>query len=119
MSVTSSSFGVVYVLMRSRYVLPNHYLFMLAEQPPPDMAALLSTFQHVPLVVRKRAKELFDAIQDATRTPAEASAVPTPAAPAVVEEPMQVDEAPTEQPPAQETVAESSLWPSGASTAEF
>lgn len=47
----------------SSYVLPNHYLFQLAESPPGDMAALLQMFQSVPPVVRRRAKGLLDAIR--------------------------------------------------------
>ncbi|KAJ7082609.1 hypothetical protein C8R43DRAFT_1052282 [Mycena crocata] len=47
----------------TRYVLPNHYLFLLAEHPPADMAALLQNFQSVPPVVRRRAKELLEAIR--------------------------------------------------------
>ncbi|EGN98143.1 hypothetical protein SERLA73DRAFT_91376 [Serpula lacrymans var. lacrymans S7.3] len=49
----------------TRYVLPNHYLFQLAEQPPSDMPALLAFFQHVPPVIRRRAKELLDSVRDA------------------------------------------------------
>ncbi|PCH40326.1 hypothetical protein WOLCODRAFT_162269 [Wolfiporia cocos MD-104 SS10] len=51
----------------TRYVLPDHYLFVLAERPPADMAALLSIFRPVPQVIRRRSKELFDAIQDAIK----------------------------------------------------
>lgn len=51
----------------TRYILPNHYLFILAERPPADMAALLSTFQPVPPVVRRRGRELLDAIRDAVK----------------------------------------------------
>lgn len=38
---------------------------MLAEQPPNDMAALLSMFHHVNPVLRRRFKELFDTIRNA------------------------------------------------------
>ncbi|KAJ3823275.1 ribonuclease H-like domain-containing protein [Lentinula raphanica] len=48
-----------------RYVLPNHFLFQLAEQPPSDMASMLNIFRFVPPVLRRRAKELLDAIQEA------------------------------------------------------
>ena len=51
-----------------RYVLPNHYLFVLAEKPPADMAALLSLFHPVPPVVRRRSKELLDAIREAVKS---------------------------------------------------
>ncbi|KAF7318022.1 Exosome complex exonuclease RRP6 [Mycena chlorophos] len=47
----------------TRYILPNHFLFQLAEQPPADMAALLKTFSSVPQAVRRHAKELLDAIR--------------------------------------------------------
>ena len=55
-----------FVLTR-RYVLPNHQLFVLAEQPPVDITGLLSMFQHVPAVIRRRAKELLDTIRDAAK----------------------------------------------------
>ncbi|KZT64247.1 hypothetical protein DAEQUDRAFT_698972 [Daedalea quercina L-15889] len=51
----------------TRYVLPNHYLFVLAEKPPADMAGLLSIFHPVPAVIRRRSKELLDAIRDAVK----------------------------------------------------
>ncbi|KAH9922677.1 uncharacterized protein B0H18DRAFT_1017430 [Fomitopsis serialis] len=60
----------------TRYVLPNHYLFVLAEKPPPDMAALLSVFHPVPPVVRRRAKELLDAIRDAVKGAAKTATAP-------------------------------------------
>jgi exosome complex exonuclease RRP6 len=53
--------------MQSRYVLPNRFLFKLAEQPPADMAALLHAFEFTPPVVKRRAKELLDVIRDATK----------------------------------------------------
>ena len=45
-------------------MLPNHYLFTLAERTPGDMASLLSVFHPVPPVIRRRAKELLDTIRD-------------------------------------------------------
>lgn len=48
-------------------MLPNHYLFSLAERTPADMAALLSVFHPVPPVIRRRAKELLDAIRDTVK----------------------------------------------------
>ncbi|KAE9407816.1 hypothetical protein BT96DRAFT_954400 [Gymnopus androsaceus JB14] len=51
----------------TRYVLPNHYIFQLAEQPPADMAAMLRIFNFVPPVLRRRAKELLDVIREAVR----------------------------------------------------
>ncbi|KAA1473827.1 hypothetical protein DENSPDRAFT_780589 [Dentipellis sp. KUC8613] len=50
-----------------RYVLPNHLVFRLAEQPPADMPALLAAFQSVPPVIRRRAKDLLDAIRAAIK----------------------------------------------------
>ncbi|KAJ3500900.1 hypothetical protein NMY22_g19106 [Coprinellus aureogranulatus] len=54
----------------TRYVLPNHFLFTLAENAPADMNALLGMFRGgagVPPVVRKRAKGLLDVIREAVR----------------------------------------------------
>ncbi|KAF8621412.1 hypothetical protein AX15_007824 [Amanita polypyramis BW_CC] len=52
----------------TRYVLPNHYLFQLAERPPNDMAALLKMFPSgPPPVIRRRAKELLDIVRDVVR----------------------------------------------------
>lgn len=56
-----------------RYILPNHYLFLLSERPPNDLAALLAMFTSVPPVIRRRAKELMDEIRTATQAPASAS----------------------------------------------
>ncbi|KAJ6465107.1 ribonuclease H-like domain-containing protein [Mycena vitilis] len=78
----------------TRYVLPNHYLFQLAERPPADMAALLQMFQPVPPVVRRRAKELLEAIRACLRrylTKPTDNADPPPVAETETE--MQVDEA--------------------------
>ncbi|KAJ6544046.1 hypothetical protein B0H19DRAFT_1169443 [Mycena capillaripes] len=77
----------------TRYVLPNHYLFQLAERPPADMAALLQVFQPVPPVVRRRAKELLEAIRACLQRYLSKSQVAAPA-PSVVEKDaeMQVDE---------------------------
>ncbi|KAJ4482464.1 ribonuclease H-like domain-containing protein [Lentinula aciculospora] len=49
-----------------RYVLPNHFLFQLAEQPPTDMASMLKIFHFVPPILRRRAKELLDVIREVT-----------------------------------------------------
>ncbi|KAG5335992.1 hypothetical protein C0989_012393 [Termitomyces sp. Mn162] len=51
----------------TRYVLANHFLFQLAEQPPADMAALLGVFRSVPPVIRKYAKELLEVIRDCVK----------------------------------------------------
>ena len=49
----------------TRFVLPNRSLFMLAEQPPTDMASLLGMFSHMSPVLRRRLKELLDTIREA------------------------------------------------------
>ena len=46
-----------------RYVMANHHLFKLAEQPPADMVNFLRAFSPVPSLVRVRAKELLDLIR--------------------------------------------------------
>ncbi|KAF5315383.1 hypothetical protein D9619_007468 [Psilocybe cf. subviscida] len=52
----------------TRYVLANHTLFQLAEQPPADMAALLAIFRSsVPPMVKKRARELLTVVKDAVK----------------------------------------------------
>lgn len=48
--------------MECRYVLPQHYLFQLAEQPPNDLPALLNIFRAVPPVIKRRANELLEEI---------------------------------------------------------
>ncbi|TCD63167.1 exosome nuclease subunit [Steccherinum ochraceum] len=50
-----------------RYVLPNHYLFSLAENPPADIAGLHNMFPSTPPMIRTRGKELLDAIRDSIR----------------------------------------------------
>jgi hypothetical protein len=42
----------------------NNSLFQLAERPPGDMASLLAAFKYAPPVIRRRAKELLDTIQN-------------------------------------------------------
>ena len=49
--------------MECRYVLPQHYLFQLAEQPPNDLPALFNVFRAVPPVIKRRANELLDKIR--------------------------------------------------------
>ncbi|KAL5482663.1 RRP6 [Sanghuangporus weigelae] len=51
----------------TRYVLPNHYLFQLAERPPADMAALLTVFRPVPPLVRTKATRLLEVIRTAVK----------------------------------------------------
>ncbi|KAF7331658.1 Exosome complex exonuclease RRP6 [Mycena kentingensis (nom. inval.)] len=62
----------------TRYVLPNHFLFQIAERPPADMAALLKNFTSVPPVVRKRAKELLAAIRGCVTANLTTPAAPPP-----------------------------------------
>jgi exosome complex exonuclease RRP6 len=57
----------MHLRVRCRYVLTNRSLFQLAERSPTDMASLLATFKSIPPVVRRRAKELLDTIQDAMK----------------------------------------------------
>ena len=93
-----------------RYVLPNHNLFLFTEQPPVDIAGLLSMFQYVPPVVRKRAKELFDTIRDAVKdVPEEAPAVEAVES---TETPMQVDEE-ERAPEVPLSDSATGLWPNG------
>ncbi|KIM36578.1 hypothetical protein M413DRAFT_449112 [Hebeloma cylindrosporum] len=52
----------------TRFVLQNHVLFLLAEQPPADMPALLGIFRSsVPPLVKRRMKELLSTIKDAVK----------------------------------------------------
>ncbi|CAA7266028.1 unnamed protein product [Cyclocybe aegerita] len=52
----------------TRYVLQNHFLFMLAEEPPADMASLLKVFRtSVPPLVKRRAKELLNVVREAVK----------------------------------------------------
>ncbi|THU91472.1 hypothetical protein K435DRAFT_780706 [Dendrothele bispora CBS 962.96] len=53
----------------TRYILPNHHLFTLAESPPADVAALLRIFPgtNVPNAIRKRAVELVSDIRAAVK----------------------------------------------------
>ncbi|KAJ7579253.1 hypothetical protein C8J56DRAFT_1006792 [Mycena floridula] len=52
----------------TRYVLANHSLFKLAEQPPADMVALLRMFPSVPPVLKRRAAELLEVIRACLKT---------------------------------------------------
>ncbi|KAJ7730997.1 ribonuclease H-like domain-containing protein [Mycena maculata] len=70
----------------TRYVLPNHYLFQLAERPPADMAALLQMFPSVPPVVRRRAKELLEAIRACLQRYVKKAPDPPPPPPPVEKE---------------------------------
>ena len=51
-----------------RFVWQNHVLFLLAEQPPADMAALVGIFRpSVPPLVKRRTKGLLSTIKDAVK----------------------------------------------------
>jgi exosome complex exonuclease RRP6 len=53
----------------TRYVLPNQYLFRIAETPPGDLGNLLRLFGNsVPVVVKRRAKELLDVVRDVVKS---------------------------------------------------
>ena len=57
-----------YLSVHSSYVLQNRSLFLMAEQPPADMATLLSLFKPtVPPLVKKRAKDLLSVITEAVK----------------------------------------------------
>lgn len=49
----------------TRYVLPNQYLFQLAERPPADMTALMAVFRPVPQLVRTKGAGLLVSIRAA------------------------------------------------------
>lgn len=50
----------------TRFVLPNHFLFPIAEQPPADIPSLLKIFKaSIPPVVKRRARELLSVIKEA------------------------------------------------------
>ncbi|KAK2465781.1 hypothetical protein APHAL10511_002325 [Amanita phalloides] len=96
----------------TRYVLPNHYLFQLAEHPPNDMAALLHKFpSNPPMVIRRRAKELLDVVRDALRETLSSTAAQIKvdqAPPEVVQ-----TETPTEEDVVESPVAERDIWAAG------
>ncbi|KAH7923828.1 hypothetical protein BV22DRAFT_557849 [Leucogyrophana mollusca] len=97
----------------TRFVLPNHYLFQIAEKPPSDVAALLSIFQPVPPVLRRRAKELLDAVKDAVARHATNGIIPPPVASTedvVIEVEVNTASAPVETSPSITNTASSRLW---------
>ena len=57
------AFSVSFTHVECRYVLPQHYLFQLAEQPPNDLPTLLNIFRAVPPIIKRRANELLDEIR--------------------------------------------------------
>ncbi|KAL0578562.1 exosome nuclease subunit [Marasmius crinis-equi] len=76
----------------TRYVLPNQFIFQLAEQPPAEMAALLRVFHSVPPVIRRRAKELLDTIRQAVRDQLQGDSQPPVVARETREEPVVLPE---------------------------
>ena len=94
---------------------------MLAEQPPSDMAGLLGMFQHVPAIIRRRAKELLDTIREAGKEVVavveEVPAVVEGSVPSepVVDEVMAVaeNEAKESLPQSAIVAQDQQLWPSG------
>lgn len=67
-----------------RYVLPNHYLFRLAERPPSDLPGLLAIFQPVPPLVRAKSLELQEVIKNAVQRGTVKSQVPPTEATVVI-----------------------------------
>jgi ribonuclease D len=61
----TSNRGDQTLIIRNRYVLPDHSLLRLVERPPLDMASLASLFRPMPPVVRRRAQELLQIIKSA------------------------------------------------------
>ncbi len=57
------SFCFLYLRSLQSYVLPNHYIFQLAERPPADMATLMAIFRPVPPLIRTHAAGLLDVIK--------------------------------------------------------
>lgn len=96
-----------------RFILTNNYLFQLAERPPKDMAALLSIFKTVPPLVRRRARELLDLIQETLKVDREdRAAIETPS----MQDSMtttEVREADVEVTTIATDVLESKLWSNG------
>ncbi|KAJ3559317.1 hypothetical protein NM688_g420 [Phlebia brevispora] len=75
------------------YILPNRNLFMLAEQPPNDIATLLSMFHHVNPVFRRRSKELLDTIREAAKESILVDTPPEAPSAEVTQDVMDVDQA--------------------------
>ncbi|KAG5642308.1 hypothetical protein DXG03_003028 [Asterophora parasitica] len=94
----------------TRYVLPNHFLFQLAEQPPADMAALLRIFHSVPPVIRKRAKELLDVIRDRVKRHLSSTTTVEVAEKASTPAPTTTTEVPAQPEPALPNPSTLTLW---------
>ena len=65
--------SVSFTYVGSRYILPQHYLFQLAELSPNDLPGLLNSFRSVPPVIKRRANELLDEIRTGGSRSVEAS----------------------------------------------
>ena len=102
------------LIVRTRYILPNRNLFILAEQPPTDMASLLSKFHHVNPVLRRRSKELLDTIRQAAQEQNPRVIPEETAATEASQDAMQIDSTPREISPTTPTETPSArLWPQG------
>ncbi|KAG1869015.1 ribonuclease H-like domain-containing protein [Suillus subalutaceus] len=94
----------------TRYVLPNHQLFIVAERSPSTAAQLLGLFSHasVPPVLRRRAGELAEVIKSTVeRVTSSGVAVEAIAVTTDVEE---VDSAASTEVVVVEETAKSRLW---------
>lgn len=94
----------------TRYVLPNHQLFTVAERSPSTAAQLLALFSHinVPPILRRRAGELAEVIRAAVeRVTSSGVAVEAIAVTTDVEE---VDSAASTEVVVLEETAKSRLW---------
>ena len=78
-----------------------------------DIAALLAVFQHVPSVVRRRAKELLDDIREAATVDVEVTVVEAPASASVAPDVTLVDDTPSLSAVDDKTVEDTTLWPTG------
>ena len=89
---------------------------MLAEQPPNDMAGMLSMFQHVNPVLRRRLKDLLETIREAAKEVAVIPSVEaTSPVPVAKPDAMHVDEPATEDACAELEKPPDRLWPTGMS----
>ncbi|KIK48040.1 hypothetical protein CY34DRAFT_21042 [Suillus luteus UH-Slu-Lm8-n1] len=94
----------------TRYVLPNHQLFTVAERSPSNAAELLALFSHasIPPVLRRRAGELAEVIKSTVERVA-SSGVAVEAA-AVTTDVETVDSAASTEVAIVEEFAKSRLW---------
>ncbi|KAG1763058.1 ribonuclease H-like domain-containing protein [Suillus occidentalis] len=94
----------------TRYVLPNHQLFIVAERSPSNAAELLALFSHasIPPVLRRRAGELAEVIKSTVKRVA-SSGIAVEAA-AVTTDVDAVDSAASPEVFIVEETAKSRLW---------